>query len=120
MSVSLKGQQQWEGFHVLCKPTELAGIDRRLFGICIMVFGVFWQGMDQFRLAVVLAILFFLLCRYMTKKDPHFFALLRIGTRYDFAWCDPGEPPETYGACVLTERLEDLQSGAPVSIDRLS
>ena len=120
MSVSLKGQQEWEGFHVLCKPPELGGIDRRLFGICILLFGIFWQGMGTFRVACLAAAAFFFLCRYMTKKDPHFFAVLRLSTRYDAAWCDPGDPPERYGSFVLNERVEELESGAPSSIERLS
>ena len=50
MSVSLRGQQQWEGFHVLCKAPEIAGLDRRVFGLLFIVFFVLWQIMGSFLL----------------------------------------------------------------------
>ncbi len=111
MSVSLKGQQQWEGFHVLCRPPEILSIDRRLFGLLIVVFAVFWQGMAQFRLGLLVTVVLYFMLRSMTKSDPHFFTVLRLGTRFDAAWCDPGDPPERFGAYVLNVRLEDLEAG---------
>ena len=110
MSVSLKGHQQWEGFHVLCKPPEILNIDRRLFGFAIIFFAIFWQGFGQFRLGVLVALAAFFFFRHMTKQDPHFFTVLRLGTRFDVAWCDPGAPPETFGSYVLNVRLEDLEA----------
>lgn len=112
MAVSLKGQQEWEGFHVLCKPPELAGIDRRLFGIIMVLFGVFWQLMDTFRVAVLVCVLFYVLCRYMTKRDPHFFAVLQASTRYDVAWCDPGTAPDRYGPFILATPADGIESAA--------
>ena len=120
MSVRLKGHQEWEGFHVLCKPPEIAGIDRRLFGICILIFGVFWQGMGTFRVGVLATIVFYFLCRYMTKRDPHFFAVLRLSTRYDVAWCDPGGAPEHYGPCVLDRSPDADEVGSYADVQGLS
>ena len=47
------GQQQWEGFHLMSKPVEMAEIDRRLFGLLLIFFLVFWQGLGLFFLGVV-------------------------------------------------------------------
>ncbi len=109
MSVSLKGQQQWESFHVLCKPPELLSIDRRLFGLLVILFAVFWQGFGQFRLGLVITVAVYFLLRRMTRQDPHFFSVLRLGTRFDVAWCDPGAPPERFGAYVLDLPLDEIE-----------
>ena len=108
MSVNLKGQQQWEGFHVLCRPLELFGIDRRLVGLNIVVFGVFWQGISGFQVAAVVSVVLFLVFRRLTRRDPHFFQVLRLSSRFDVAWCDPGRPPNAYGSYVLDVSVEDL------------
>ncbi len=108
MSVSLRGQQQWEGFHVLCKAPEVAGIDRRLFGLLGIVFFVLWQLLAAFLLSVAVTGALFVLFRRMTNRDPHWFEILRVTSRYDVAWCDPGGVPVRFGSCVLDVSLDSL------------
>ena len=108
MSVSLRGQQQWEGFHVLCKAPEVAGLDRRLFGLLAIVFMVIWQVIGSFLIGLALTVGAFILFRRMGHADPHWFELLRVTSRYDVAWCDPGGVPARFGACVLDVPLDRL------------
>ena len=110
MSVSLRGQQQWEGFHVLCKPPEVAGLDRRVFGLLAMIFFVVWQVLVSFLLGLVLTVVSFILFRRLSHADPHWFEVLRVTSRYDVAWCDPGGVPARFGACVLDVPLDQLAS----------
>ena len=111
MSVSLRGQQQWEGFHVLCKAPEVAGLDRRVFGLLAIIFIVVWQGLESFLLGLVLTVVSFILFRRMSDADPHWFEVLRVTSRYDVAGCDPGGVPARFGACVLDVPLDQLASG---------
>ena len=111
MSVSLRGQQQWEGFHVLCKAPEVAGLDRRVFGLLAIIFIVVWQGLESFLLGLVLTVVSFILFRRMSDADPHWFEVLRVTSRYDVAWCDPGGVPARFGAYVLDVPLDQLASG---------
>ena len=113
MSVSLRGQQQWEGFHVLCKAPEVAGLDRRLFGLLGIVFFVLWQMMQSFLLGVGVSAGCFVLFRRMGHADPHWFEVLRVTSRYDVAWCDPGGVPARFGACVLDVSVEQLADDGP-------
>ena len=108
MSVSLRGQQQWEGFHVLCKAPELAGVDRRLFGLLGIAFFVIWQLLESFVLGVAVAGGVLVVFRRMTAYDPHWFEILRVTSRYDVAWCDPGGVPERFGECVLDVSVDSL------------
>jgi hypothetical protein len=121
MSVSLRGHQQWEGFHVLCKAPEVAGLDRRVFGLLGIVFFVMWQLMASFLLGVALAVGCYLFFRRIAAADPHWFELLRVTSRYDVAWCDPGGVPARFGPCVVDDRLDarssDRASDAPDSPD---
>ena len=110
MSVSLRGQQQWEGFHVLCKAPEVAGLDRRVFGLLAIIFFVVWQVLVSFLLGLVLTVVSFILFRRMSHADPHWFEVLRVTSRYDVAWCDPGGVPARFGACVLDVPLDQLAS----------
>ena len=112
MSVSLRGQQQWEGFHVLCKAPEIGGVDRRLFGLLGIAFFVIWQLIEQFLLAVGVAGALFVFFRRMTAYDPHWFEILRCTSRYDVAWCDPGGVPARFGVCVLDVPVESLAGDA--------
>ena len=112
MSVSLRGQQQWEGFHVLCKAPEIGGVDRRLFGLLGIAFFVIWQLIGQFLLAVGVAGTLFVFFRRLTAHDPHWFEILRVTSRYDVAWCDPGGVPERFGECVLDVSLDSLADDA--------
>ena len=112
MSVSLRGQQQWEGFHVLCKAPEVAGVDRRLFGLLITIFIVVWQVLLSFLLGVAVAVAMFIVFRRLTAYDPHWFEILRCTSRYDVAWCDPGGVPARFGACVLDVPVESLADDA--------
>ena len=108
MSVSLRGQQQWEGFHVLCKAPEVAGVDRRLFGLLGIAFFVLWQLVESFLLGLAVAGALFVVFRRMTVHDPHWFEILRVTSRYDVAWCDPGGVPACFGECVLDVAVESL------------
>ncbi|MYH32148.1 MAG: hypothetical protein F4137_25625 [Acidobacteria bacterium] len=108
MSVSLRGQQQWEGFHVLCKGPEVAGVDRRLFGLLGIAFFVMWQLLESFLLGVVMAGGLLVVFRRLTVYDPHWFEILRVTSRYDVAWCDPGGVPARFGECVLDVPLDSL------------
>ncbi len=108
MSVSLRGQQQWEGFHVLCKAPEVAGVDRRLFGLLGIAFFVLWQLVESFLLGLAVAGALFVVFRRMTVQDPHWFEILRVTSRYDVAWCDPGGVPARFGECVLDVAVESL------------
>ncbi len=110
-AVNLRGQQQWEGFHVLCRPPELAHIDRRFFGLIFVLLAVLWQGVGSFLLGLAAAVGAYVGCRVMTWRDPHFFTVLRLSSRYDIAWADPGAPPETYGAYLLDVPVEQLRAG---------
>ncbi len=115
MSVSLRGQQQWEGFSVLCKAPEVAGVDRRLFGLLGIAFFVLWQIVDSFLLGLAVAAGLFVVFRRMTVNDPHWFEILRVTSRYDVAWCDPGGVPERFGECVLDVPVESLAGDAAES-----
>ena len=112
MSVSLRGQQQWEGFHVLCTAPEVAGIDRRLFGLLVTVFIVIWQALLSFLLGLGVTVALFIVFRRLTAYDPHWFEILRCTSRYDVAWCDPGGVPARFGLCVLDVRVEELVDDA--------
>ena len=112
MSVSLRGQQQWEGFHVLCKAPEVAGIDRRLFGLLGIAFFVMWQMIGSFLLGLGVAGALYVVFRRLTAHDPHWFEILRVTSRYDVAWCDPGGVPERFGVCVLDVPVESLAADA--------
>ena len=113
--VAARGQQHWEGFQVLCKPPELMNIDRRLFGLLVVLWGLMWQGMGSFRLGLIAAVGGYFACRWLTKRDPHFFAVLRLSARFDVAWCDPGDPPDRYGAYVLDVRADSLRAASSPS-----
>ena len=113
MSVSLRGQQQWEGFHVLCKAPEVAGVDRRLFGLLAIAFFLIWDVLESFLTGGVVTGTLFVVFRRMTVHDPHWFEILRVTSRYDVAWCDPGGVPERFGECVLDVSVESLADDAP-------
>ena len=108
MSVSLRGQQQWEGFHVLCKAPEVAGLDRRLFGLIGMVFFLLWQLIGSFLLGAGAGVAMFYVFRWFARVDPHWFEVLRVTSRYDVAWCDPGAVPERFGSYVLDVSVDGL------------
>ena len=116
----LVGQQQWEGYQVLCKPLEIGGIDRRLFGLLIVVFMVFWQGMGSLLLGVGVTLIIYQLFRVLTKRDPQFFSVLQGASRLPAAWYDPADPPTRYGPYIapsddfvrgLTEKARRAQIG---------
>ncbi len=96
----LVGQQRWEGYQVLCKPLEMAGVDRRLFGVLMVVFMVFWQGMGSIFLAIPVTIGFFQLFRVLTKRDPQFFSVLQGASKLPAAWYDPADAPSSYGPYI--------------------
>jgi len=50
--------------------------------------------------------------RLLTAHDPHWFEILRVTSRYDVAWCDPGGVPARFGACVLDVPVESLADDA--------
>ena len=96
----LVGQQQWEGYKVLCKPLEMGGVDRRLFGILIVVFMGFWQGMGSLLLGIAVTFALYQLFRLFTKRDPQFFSVLQAASRLPAAWYDPADPPSRYGPYI--------------------
>ena len=112
MSVSLRGQQQWEGFSVLCKAPEVAGVDRRLFGLVAVGFFIMWQAIGSFLLGLAVGGGLYVLFRRLTAYDPHWFEILRVTSRYDVAWCDPGGVPDRFGECVLDVAVESLADDA--------
>ena len=112
MSVLMRGHQQWEGFHVLCKAPEMAGLDRRVFGLLGIVFFVIWQMLETFLLAISVTGVCFWFFRRLAAADPHWFEVLRVAARYDVGWCDPGGVPERFGACVLDGRADAAARGA--------
>ena len=97
------GAQHWSGFHVVCKPLELGGIDRRLFGLLMIVFMVFWQGMGSFFLGVGATVVLYVFFRRLTKSDPQFFSVLRLAARHPAAWYDPATVPTEYGPYLVTD-----------------
>ena len=107
------GAQQWEGYQVLCRPLEMLGVDRRLFGILVIVFMVFWQGMGSFLLAIVISYAIYFSFRRMTKTDPQFFSVLRGSSSLPAAWYDPADAPSVYGAYIVPTRafLNNLERG---------
>ena len=96
------GAQRWEGYQPLCRPLELLGVDRRLFGLLIILFFVVWQGMASFLLGAVLSGVVFGIFRWLTKKDPQFFSVLQSGSRFPAAWYDPGIAPSAFGSYVAS------------------
>lgn len=96
----LVGEQRWEGYQVLCKPLEVGGVDRRLFGLLIMVFMVFWQGMGSLLLGIATTFALYYLFRVLTKRDPQFFSVLQSASRLPAAWYDPADPPTRYGPYI--------------------
>ena len=120
----LVGQQQWEGYQVLCKPLAIGGIDRRLFGLLIVVFMVFWQGMGSLLLGIGVTLIIYQLFRVLTKRDPQFFSVLQGASRLPAAWYDPADPPTRYGPYIapsddfvrgLNEKARRAQSPASAS-----
>ena len=118
----LVGQQQWEGYQVLCKPLEMGGIDRRLFGVLMVVFMVFWQGMGSILLAIPVTFGIYQLFRVLTKRDPQFFSVLQGASRLPAAWYDPADPPTRFGPYIapsdeflrgLTELTKQAQREEP-------
>ena len=107
------GAQQWEGYQVLCRPLEMLGVDRRLFGILVIVFMIFWQGMGSFLLAIVISYAIYFSFRRMTKTDPQFFSVLRGSSSLPAAWYDPADAPSVYGAYIVPTRafLNNLERG---------
>ena len=97
------GAQRWEGFHVVCKPLELGGIDRRLFGLMMIVLMVFWQGMGSFLLGAGSTALLYMFFRRLTKSDPQFFSVLRLAARLPAAWYDPATLPTEYGPYIASD-----------------
>ena len=95
------GAQRWEGYQPLCRPLELLGVDRRLFGLLIILFFVVWQGMGSFLLGALLAGVVFWIFRLLTKKDPQFFSVLQSGSRFPAAWYDPGIAPRERHALIF-------------------
>ena len=98
------GAQQWEGYQVLCRPLEMLGVDRRLFGILMIIFMIFWQGMGSFFLAIGVSYGIYYLFRRMTKTDPQFFSVLRGSSSLPAAWYDPADAPSVYGAYIVPTR----------------
>ncbi|MYN65581.1 MAG: hypothetical protein F4X11_11210 [Acidobacteria bacterium] len=96
----LVGQQRWEGFHVLCKPAEMAGVDRRLIGILVVCFMVLWQGMSIWIGIAITATLYWFF-RRLSKHDPQFFSVLRNASRLPAAWYDPARVPSVLGGFVV-------------------
>ena len=94
------GAQRWEGYQPLCRPLELLGVDRRLFGLLLILFFVVWQGMSSFLVGVGLSAFVFWGFRVLTKKDPQFFSVLQSASRLPAAWYDPGLAPSSFGAYV--------------------
>ena len=101
MSVRIPtGQQRWEGFHVVCRPLELAGVDRRLFGLMLIFFMIFWQGFGALFTGIVATLLLYYVFRWATKYDPQFFAVLRAAARLPGAWYDEARPPLEFGPYI--------------------
>ena len=100
------GNQRWEGYLPLCRPLELLGIDRRLFGLLVINFMVFWQGMGSFLLGAGVTAAIYWAFRLMTKVDPQFFSVLRASAKLPAAWYDPGRAPTVYGPLILDDPAE--------------
>ncbi len=111
------GQQQWEGFHVLCRPLELGGVDRRLFGILMIFFLVFWQGFGLFLYGLLATGGLYYFFRWLTKRDPQFFSVLRMSSRYPAAWYDEARAPTDFGPYVAPNLrvVRDLERSASVA-----
>ena len=103
---NFSGTQKWEGYHTLCRPLELMGVDRRLFGILTIVFMVFWQGMDSLFLAISVSYGMFWAFRFMTKADPQFFSVLRGASTLPAAWYEAADAPSKYGPYIVRDNEE--------------
>ena len=105
------GQQQWEGYHVLCRPLELCGIDRRLFALLAINFAIWWQGFGSFLIGIGLSYGIYYFFRVVSKVDPQFFFVLKGAARYQAAWYDHGYPPTEYGPLIVpdSEYVADLE-----------
>lgn len=108
------GQQQWEGFHVVCRPLEVAGVDRRVLGLLMIFFMIFWQGFGLFFTAIGATALLYYFFRWLTKHDPQFFAVLRGSARLPAAWYDEARAPTEYGPYIAPDlrTVRDLERKA--------
>ena len=105
------GQQQWEGFHVACRPLEVAGVDRRVLGLLMIFFMIFWQGFNALFTGIGMTLLLYYVFRWMTKRDPQFFAVLRGSARLPAAWYDEARAPTEYGPYIAPDAraVRDLE-----------